>query len=338
MKYLISFILLSFSLNAQYSECDSLFYQPMFKSEIPNQFCELNTEMPLEIKLSYFALDSVCSKVEYNNWEQFLDNQVTLNDTMKIMMKYFYNLVDYNPILFYNNISYIFQDFSIHPLSVYLDFRKKLTEVSPSPMLDEAILFSHYILKVHIIETVSMVDLNSIRGVTLKSVKCEITDLIKGKIAPKTNFIQPIIDEVNLSEIILLDSSQVLEDGSIIEFAYSPDWTLGESSDFEIRDTSSINSNGIIDSLGNSWIMPNNDYIVFLENIGYCGDSKFRYISIRPIGLESLTYTMYPIKSDGTVYNPGNDFGFGNLNYSQFILAIKNRIDEIKNFNKLIEK
>jgi hypothetical protein len=171
-----------------------------------------------------------------------------------------------------------------------------------------------------------MVDINSVRKVTLTSVKCEITDLIKGKIAPILNFVHPITPVVRFNEIQGTDSVQVLENGSIIEFAYSPQWQLGH-----FFDDIETNQNRLVDSVRNSWIKWGGDYIIFLEYAGFCGDSNSRYISLRPLGLESKTFTMYPIKSDGTVYNPGSDFGLGNMQYSDFISAIRNRINEIKN-------
>lgn len=335
LLYLICLIYFTISLNAQYNECDSVFFESVFESQDLNNFCELNTGMPFEIMLPYIVFDSVCSQADYNNWEQFLSNQTSMNDTIRSIMKYFYKLVDYDPLLFDKNLRYIFLDFAIHPISVYLDFRKKITEVSSSPMLDRALLYSYYILKVQVDDIQSKVRPNSITGNTLTFATCTITDTIKGKIGPfcsSSISSQNKVNSANVISTVPLDSTAEINIGSFIEFVYSPDWTIGKNSDFEIRDTSGINQSGILDSLGNSWLKPGEEYLIFLESFEVCRDSSTFFTILKPLALESKTFTMYPIKSNGTVYNPGNDFGLGNISYSAFVNAIRDRISFIKNF------
>lgn len=340
MRHLIYFFLLVFlsgNIKAQYVECDSVFFEPVNRSYDLNQFCELNAGIPFEIMLSYIVLDSICSYANYNDWQQFLNNQHSLDDTLKTIMKYFYKVVDYNPMLFDKNLRYVFKDFAIHPISLYLDLRTKITELSPNVMLDRALLYSYFILKVRVDKVVNKVRPDSQTGKSLSFVNCTITDTIKGKIGPYCSNCyntSTIHENIGFVTNDIRDSAVSYDIGTSFEFVYSPEWNIGEDRDFVIVDSSGVNHNGILDSLGNSWIKTNEEYLLFLETFEVCRDSTSFYTVLKPLGLGSKTFTMYPIKSDSTVYNPGNDFGFGSVSYTTFVNTIRNRINEIKNFGE----
>ncbi len=328
MKYILLVILLSLSFNNLQSQtnCDSVFFDVVLESQDLNEFCELNTGMPFEVLLSYIALDSLCTKNDYKDWFYFLENQTTFNDTLKTIYNFLYKTVDYNPVLFDKNKRFTNIDYKIHPMSVLQNLEDKLEFVSTNPMLDKALLFSHYIVKVKVENIINKVDPESYAGNTLSFVQCSITDTIKGKVAPACyyfntnnhNSFSNIADRTN--------STQILDIGSCLEFGYSPQWKLGKSTDDR-----TISYKGIVDSLGNSWLKVDEEYILFLTTFGVCRDSSTFYTTIRPLGLESNTFTMYPIKSDGTVFNPDNDFGYGNIDEQLFINALRNRIQYLTN-------
>lgn len=78
-------------------------------------------------------------------------------------------------------------------------------------------------------------------------------------------------------------------------------------------------------------IKVNEEYVVFLHTFEVCRDSTKFYTTLRPLGLESETFTMYPIKNSGIVFNPGNDFGFGNIDVQAFINELRTRIQYLTN-------
>ena len=69
---------------------------PILKSCLP-----LDTGMPTDILLSYIYLDSALKNVKNSEFETRLDTWTTNNDTLETMYKYFYKMVDYDPVKFH---------------------------------------------------------------------------------------------------------------------------------------------------------------------------------------------------------------------------------------------
>lgn len=308
------------------SECDSVFFDVVLESQDLNEFCELNTGMPFEVLLSYIAFDSLCTSSNYNDWINFLENQNTFNDTLKTIYKFLYKTVDYNPVLFDKNKRFTNVDFNIHPMSILRNLEDKLELVSNNPMLDKALLFSSYILKIKIDTIINKIDPLSYDGNTITFVKATIIDTIKGKIAPLNYYFNSSFPNAFTSSNDRTQATQILNINSKLEFGYSPQWRVGNYIDSRL-DTDKL----LIDSTGDSWIKIDDEYLVFLQTFEVCRDSSTFFTTIRPLGLESSTFTMYPIKNNGSVYNPGNDFGLGTIDIQLFINAIRSRIQYLTN-------
>jgi hypothetical protein len=304
LKYFLSFqlifILINLNIQAQVIIPCNAGYNGIY-NYYPNStnFCKLTTDMSLDVMIGYIAFDSLCTKILPGQYGTILNSKNAYNDTILYVMKYLYKLMDYNPMLFddnlwgYNKKYY----FTISPHLAYDAIFSVLRKVSDNRKLDIGLICSSYIFHVRVTNVVDgPIDSSTQRYWTF--VQCKVLDTIKGKVYPNCT-------ENNNSKMF---SQSGNNEASCFQFQYSPFWSRGVLGDVILNGTS---ENPLVDSLGKHWVKPNEEYIVFLLDCFLCNDSSGYYTCTYPAGLQTMTYTMFPIKADGTVYDPGNDFGFG---------------------------
>ncbi len=288
----------------------------------------LSVYMPIDAIIGYIGVDSIRRSIVLEDLQEFLGRQ-TYNDTIKYIMRFFYQMVDYDPIKYalYEN----YGDYATCPVPFIEDevvnhFTKVCTNKG-----DDLLMRAYYIAHVKISDTYNTTDTTAIvypRGV---NVTCEILDTIKGRVIPACY-------DLNQYSTNKSNDVQTLPT-DCIQFTYALDWPRGNMDGYE--STILIGTDGypwtgikpkLIDSLGNEWIQKNKEYIVFLKPVLACETDSSVYYSIFPAGWGFETYGLYPIEN-GIVYDPNDDFGFGNnLTTAVFKERLRARIQSIINF------
>jgi len=283
--------------------------------------------MPYEIMKSYLWIDLNCKNTSINSFEKFLNNSNLNSDSLKTVLKYYYQFWDYNPIMafstwwskfYYSNPA---NSDAIIPLcSLDRLLRNRLKELNGPPFDLLSLVTAGVIAQVKIDSTV-------IRYINEENRKqlivfCTIIDTIKGKIIPTLKDVSILSDPKNYHDPI--PGIQSAKPGSKFQFAYNLD---------ELRPCP--DPRPIVDSLGNPWTKIGKEYIVFLFPLGVCADSINNYYFLTPLGYGSCVYHMFPI-NDGIIYNPLNEFGVSDgSSIDVFKEKLRELIDNILNRNTL---
>ncbi len=313
---LISFLILTNQAFSQHPPCKP--EEQNLTVEFPRltTFPMYSTGMPYDVLIGYIALDTIAyhsNKLDYYN---FIERQ-TFNDTLQKIMRYYYEISDYNPILFAQSIRYWDSLIQVTPLEMQKYFNEKVGKVSPTPYLDRALLEHEYILHISVTDTLYN-QIPDYPGASseIYNITATVLDTIKGRVFPscKTLTVMPDSSYGELQEF----------PSSCVQFLYSPAWGFWKGHSMH----------RIEDDNGNAWVKKNKEYIVFI-NLGIvCTTPTNDYYTMSPLGLpyKSYTFLMFPIEN-GIVIDPGNEFGFGyNLTVQQWKTALRNRINTIINY------
>ena len=318
MKKFIFILVLISTISAAYSQ-----YPPCmpyrgytFCTEQLSEFPPYSTDMPYEVLIGYIALDTVGYYGTLNDLHQFFGRQTTYNDTLKTIMKYYYHTVDYNPVLYHRADLFYDTNMVISPGCIARYIFEAVENYSPAPMLDYVLLRSKIIAHIQVTDTIPVIDTTASGcAAFLYNVKCTIIDTIKGNIIP---FCDKDEEDTNTTTTLI----PALPD-STLQFIYCPFWTrkVGNSTKY------------LYDDDGLPWIKEGKEYIIFMDIIIICEEGDESYYTVRPVWPESSTFLMFPI-IDNKVYNPGDDFGFGDgLSPSIFKSKLRARIDSIRYYN-----
>lgn len=285
--------------------------------------------MPYDIMIGYYAIDTVARNASEEMVEEFINRQ-TYNDTIKTIMKYYYELVDYNPTTFLLVKNYLKCPYGIatYPRDMEYYFLKKIKSVLPNPNLDYSLLGSTYIAQLNVIDTMTVIDSNGVMCREKALVKCEIVDQIKGQIIPqcKTWGEQQLL--INNSPVRTASLSIPALPGSCFTFDYCPDWR-------EVLHGEHIPTNSkslLRDSLGKPIIKKGKQYIIFLQAQFLCFDRNTKISSYVLLPMNNnLFYSIYPIEN-GFVKDPNNFMGWGtSVSLNTFKNNLRTRISQIKN-------
>ena len=272
-------------------------------------FPPYSLDMPYDVLLGYVALDSLTHYGNKYESKKFLERQ-TFNDTLQKLMRYYYKMIDFNPIKYEQSDFY--SDTTMHATlsNIEEQLYSAIKKNSPTSLLDYMLCRSHYIL--HIKATaINIVTDNNTKGMAreIREIKCQILDTIKGKKIPY--IIENIQNRIKRDDGKILGTFNPILPDTFFVFQYSQYW------------------GNLVDGQGLPWIKVDSEYVVFLNNVKYCQDSTGLYFNIRPVWPQSATFGMYPVRN-GLVYDPLNEFGFGpGLNISGFKNAIRFRINQI---------
>lgn len=331
-RYCVSFLLLLlfsvFILKAQNPPCQSTFKGVTFESAEVASNPPLSIYMPYDVMLGYIAIDSVARYANKQDMIDFLSRQ-TYNDTIKTIMKYYYETVDYDPITFKLNKEYGANSSTpsiISPKLMEKEFLKKLTGVSPYPNLDLSLLRGYIISHVRVTDTLNIHDSLSIYQLTV-DVTCQIIDEIKGQTVPACKNLrqqQLSVGPGGIKTISLTALNPAMPD-TCFQFLYCPDWG-------DYKESITMDKPLLRDSTGQPIIKTGKEYIIFLEPFINCRDSQSHDYSssLFPLNI-SKNFSMYEIRN-GYVLDPYNYLGFGNsVLLNDFKNLLRQRISNIKN-------
>jgi hypothetical protein len=293
---------------------------------------QLYDTLPKDILNSYRVIDSLYQKFSYSQLEDYLTRQ-TYNDTIKTILKHFYNILDYDPILY---LSYEVTGFpALHKSTsreLNGEMSRILPRISPKSFTDLTLLRSGIIAHVLVTDTLTRTDTSDKWAKTSAIVTCQIIDAIKGKVIPICK--NTSLNISNENKTIALTQHAI--PGACFQFEYYLEWIRGNGR-IESTDNISIavgENNTLLDSNGVPCIEKDHEYIVFLNADFTCIDinnGKF-YYSLRPTGYYSNTWTMYPV-INGKVYNPLNELGIGNnLTVERFKDELRYEISIIRDY------
>lgn len=291
----------------------SYFYVPFNSNEPP-----LSTDMPIDVMIGYIALDSVVMNGRYNQLYNFIGN-LSYGDTLKKIMRYWYQLIEWDPYRFHTYCTYSrFKFPKINLNEIIWSLTQRIKRVSPQPFIDIALLTSSVIAHIKVIDTTFFYDPSG--GCShLYAVSCIILDTLKGRILPKCT------EYYSNNNNLILSSLQP----NCLIFDYCLSWNKGQNWDVVVQDSSLY----LFDEEGKPWIKKGEEYIVFLQEDLICDDSLGIYYSFGPAGLPmSYYFCMYPIK-DGIVYDYKNEFGLGTMvQVNSFKAFLRQKINELKNY------
>ena len=291
----------------------------------PSMYPPLRTDMPFDVLVGYIYFDSLnrAAGVNFKASQRFDSIVSTMqdSDTLHKMLRYFYEMIDYDPTAFFQCINMLPRTQTYRNASPGAVFEKLLgraQEVSPDGLLKTTLTYMDAILDVTVTDTSNWIDPTTPTDPTIDSalrVHCTINDVIKGQNLP----ICPdefIYGQKKKSKQPRTQSAA----GDCLSFAYRLYWQ------------NSISEGGVHSRDRAPWVQSGNEYIVFLKFVGMGGDSTGHYAELTPSAMGSSLIGMYPVR-DGIVYNPSNDFGFGtNTTVADFKAKLRQEIQVITSY------
>ncbi|MDX9791161.1 MAG: hypothetical protein WCZ17_11065 [Candidatus Kapaibacterium sp.] len=289
------FCISSYVLNSQNPPCYPEYQGLNFVVPL-NQNCPpYSTDMPLDVFIGYIALDSVTRNVEIEDYYTFMNRQ-TYNDTIKTMMRYFYKMVEFNPVK-YLNYKHSGQINKFEVMDYEHSFYDYVKRISPEPILDASLLASFVIAKISVSSVENYIVPTARNAKTISLITANIDSLIKGN-SLITCSGPPVIGSSNVE--------------NCIKFEIAKEWFVNNP-EFEM--------------------IPGQSYFVFYDYRLICKSETSSYFTIFPLRFAgSMTNSIYPVINDNLI-DVFNELGFGtSVNLNTFYNGIQNRINQIKNF------
>ena len=317
---LFFFFILSFtSLKAQQPPCYPNYLGLTFEMPPIVHTPQLRTDMPLEVLIAYIFQDSLCNSVFHSDsLKNFCSRQI-YDDTMKYILKYYYFMTDYDPILYANTCMYSNPN-PLDPEYIKDWLEYAIYRSTKSDFYLYMATIPQIILRVMVTDTVRRIMPGGEKGIE-HIVTAEITDTIKGKILPECKDIsipQPITKKNDVKNKILTHNKA--KPGDCIQFSYCQGRQKGQGL-----------GGSLVDSTGEAWVKKDKEYLVFLKYTWICKDSANFYYSLDP-AVSTWMYSMYPIEN-GNLIDPYNEFKLGtNPPVNAVINMLRSRINEIRTF------
>ncbi len=180
--FIIFFINLNSNLKSQ-PPCQSSTISYFYSVPLLQNYPPLNSGMPLETIVGYIVADSVSKSLSIDTLHKFIQS-LTFNDTLNYLMKYYYWMVDYNPIQYLQyaiNPPYKY----VKPRFIEEDLNRQIWNTTKNVPLD-LIIEAYYILHIFVNDT-NIVGYNNGTGYGCKNmtvVSSQIIDTIKGQVIP----------------------------------------------------------------------------------------------------------------------------------------------------------
>lgn len=275
-----------------YPEGQGIYYEIPLNQNTP----PYSTDMPLDVLIGYVAMDSLTKNVDIEDFNEFMMHQ-QYNDTLRTMMRYLYQMIEYNPEKYLNYIHNGHPN-KFSPGDYDQLFYQFLIMDSPQPILEASLLASFTIAKITIIDIHNYIDTTAKWAKTNCTVTAKLDSIFKGHSMLNCSNPPPIEEPINQK---------------CIKFEIAKEW---------FQDTTLYNS-----------ILPGESFFVFFENRFVCTTETSSYFTIFPLRfVGSLNNSIYPIINNELI-DTNNELGFGtNVELSIFYNGIQNKINEIKNF------
>ena len=310
--------------------CDTLDPLSEYKISLFETYPPLVSDMPYDVMLGYIIADSLRRNPEYYDEEEFFQRQ-QYADTLKYMMRYVYEMMDYDPIRFYHFMKYrIAAPWDPPEMmmgNIYDLLCSTLYKYDNSFAMTH-IFQSYYILHIKVADTLRIPTIDNEYCGNVTEVSLEIIDTIKGRTFPmkysplyKGNTTASIIKNENDRNNI-----QSFHPQTNLVMWYCNGWPLGGI----------YSGKKLVDSNDVTYMQKGKEFIVFLipRLLCYAQPSKDMYYLPAPLSYSSSCNGMYQIEN-GFVIDPGNDFGLGNqVPLDTFKNNIQSIINSIKNYGK----
>ncbi len=272
------------------------------------------TDMPLNVLIGYVGFDSLARHADKDAVNKTLRN-LTYSDTAKYAAKYLYEIVDYNPVKFFQ-WAYTSPQTGMYknaPANVRKRFAARLDSIAPKSLNAIPLLMSDVIAHIKVTSVMSSVDQTASLAKSAQLVTSYILDTIKGRKVP---------DCITSSFKSSGDPNLERASGGCLQFDYRLEWPrFNHSSRLSYEDST------LLDGQRTPWVKTNTEYIVFLMFGNLQRDDTYNYATMTPVVGWGTTVCMYPVIG-GRVYDPYDDFGYGTgLTVAQFTAALRNNIN-----------
>ena len=277
----------------------------------------LNSGMDFETMLSYIVLDSCLKNLDINQFNNLYLNRWLssnqINDTAQSIIKYYYNLYDYNPILMkqYNQSCDSTYKYSLWNITnVTNKLINHYTKNKDSMEIIKLINESDYILKIKVnnIESINFIEYpnkSTYNSSYQYNVQATVLDTLKGKYYKNCNF------QFNKNNI-----DKIQNNTNEICFTYSSFSTNYENSKYEY-DPLILN--------GENLKLQNNDtLLVFLVVDSYYYDLNNDYFSVRINFVQPIKNNLLLDKK--YLWNSTNS-----IEYNDFIVLFEKYLNYLRN-------
>lgn len=288
-----------------------------FRLPYVEQMPPLNSGMTFDELIGYIVLDSAMRGSELGDMVDFVNRQTSMNDTLKMMRKYYYLLGDNNPPLFHQ---YFLQCRNPGIPYVYDALIRKCVSFSVSPIIDGLLLRSNVVARVTPRCIRRITDSTAAWAKTTDVVYASVSDTIKGKKLPVYN------QYLNHCNNFLRPASpaSVGDNSGYIQFHYAEEWDNTTNTKAKYQDSVVMREYS--------------EYLVFLDYSLVCADSTSMYCPTYPgryktpvLDDDSYRLAIYPIEND-KILDPDNSLGLGTQpNYQVFLQAVEQKINSFLN-------
>lgn len=280
---------------------------------------EYHTDMPLDCFVGYIGLDSALRSMEREAIEQFI-RETTL-DTIKVLARFLYSVIDYDPILFERYGITVNRELrwqlpsqgrSMSPFTVETKLRSRIqneiAQREPFPRDYGLLLVAPYVLHIRVDDVVIGED-TTYTPKPYVNVACSVLEVFKGQRLPSNCFFPATAAQDN--------TKQVQPIPPCLLFGYPKGWLTNAG----FSDTPSSGTTLRTAQVGE-------EYIVFLRFIALNQEAN----DIIPVPNFEPSGGMFLIR-DGKVSDPGNTFGIGTQPSLQaFKQRLLERIHDIKHW------
>ncbi len=229
----------------------------------------LQTGMTLNVLDGYIYFDSLVRSVNVSSGQfDSLISTMYDSDTLRYAVKYLYEMIDWDPITFFQYVGY--QPLFTAPytntsiIHVFNGILNRVSQVIPDSGAELA-----YMTKADAILHVTVLDTSTVQyapGNNQVRVKCTIDDIIKGQ------RLTGCYDTGYQAGKGGKNPKTLSAPGDCFDFEY------GLLSQSQIKDVS-----GYVLNRTTPWVLPGNDYIIFLNYQGIGSDSTGRYMTVMPV-------------------------------------------------------
>ena len=261
-------------------------------------------------------------------------SRMTYSDTLKTLVKYIYELDDYDPVTFhrflYSHIPSVLRK-PAYISEVALQHQARI--LYPDSERTQFLTWTDVIAHVTVTGTMHHYDTAVQFSHHRVLVNAQILDLVKGQTVPSCLFWE-LITHSKRQTPLEDDSTEVLEgpsgpvpsdSGACVQWEYGADGLMRGDPHGDLH-THELH---IVNADGSDWVQTGKEYIVFLRLNDYGYDTATDFCTIWNSSYGAYA-GMYPVVS-GQVQDPYDDFGFGpNLPVADFMTALRNKVYSIE--------
>jgi hypothetical protein len=285
----------------------------------PTTYPPITLGMPPDVLTGYLVFDSLMHIPIRGYLVDSTVNAIYDSDTLRYVLKYAYEMKDYDPIAFFQ-LTEMFpwtgEYLERRPASLINRVLSRVgTAIPDSGKILMSLAYADAIVDLTVIDTFSVIDTTKPSNANVcEGVKATINDIIKGQNLPACS---DTLYRAKGKQRVPASAP-----GDCLAFQYWYYWLQNIQIPL-----------GVTTYNRSPWCVPDSEYIVFLKLDGLGRDSVQYYATLTPIGMSFSTLDgMYPVRG-GVVCDPNNDLGFGTgLTVSEFKSKLRQKILSITSY------